>query len=108
QLPTDQRLFCTTTAMMHYAKAVAHASTGDICAADKEADLFRAAVDRVPPTRYLFNNSCLDILSVAAAMMEGEIAYRKGQLDEAFAHLRRSVELDDGLPYDEPWGWMQP
>ena len=26
----------------------------------------------------------------------------------AFAHLRRSVELDDALPYDEPWGWMQP
>ena len=22
--------------------------------------------------------------------------------------LRRAVELDDGLPYDEPWGWMQP
>jgi tetratricopeptide (TPR) repeat protein len=107
-LPTDRSLFCTTTAMMHYAKAVAHASSGDIRAADKEADLFRAAVDRVPPTRYLFNNTCLDILSVAAAMMEGEIAYRKGQLDEAFAHLRRSVELDDGLPYDEPWGWMQP
>ncbi|HUG16096.1 MAG TPA: hypothetical protein VMM78_13890, partial [Thermomicrobiales bacterium] len=21
---------------------------------------------------------------------------------------RRSIELDDGLPYDEPWGWMQP
>ena len=26
----------------------------------------------------------------------------------AFAALRRSVELDDALPYDEPWGWMQP
>ena len=26
----------------------------------------------------------------------------------AFASLRRAVALDDGLPYDEPWGWMQP
>ena len=26
----------------------------------------------------------------------------------AFAHLRQSVALDDNLPYDEPWGWMQP
>jgi serine/threonine protein kinase len=24
------------------------------------------------------------------------------------AALDRAVELDDGLPYDEPWGWMQP
>jgi tetratricopeptide (TPR) repeat protein len=107
-LPRDQALFCTTTAMMHYAKAVAHAATGYVSVAEKEARLFRAAVGRVPPTRYLFNNTCLDILAVAAAMMDGEIAYRKGHLEEAFAHLRRSVELDDGLPYDEPWGWMQP
>jgi tetratricopeptide (TPR) repeat protein len=107
-LPRDQALFCATTAMTHYAKAVAQAATGNLAAAEKEAGLFRAAVGRVPPTRYLFNNTCLDILAVAAAMMEGEIAYRKGRFDEAFAQLRRSVALDDGLPYDEPWGWMQP
>jgi tetratricopeptide (TPR) repeat protein len=41
-------------------------------------------------------------------MMRGEIAYRKGSHDVAFAHLKKSVELDDNLPYDEPWGWMQP
>ncbi|MCZ9340563.1 hypothetical protein NGM37_22665, partial [Streptomyces sp. TRM76130] len=34
--------------------------------------------------------------------------YRKGDHEAAFAALRRAVELDDGLPYDEPWGWMQP
>ena len=62
----------------------------------------------VPDTRYLFNNTCLDILAVAAEMLDGEIAYRSGDFDEAFAHLRRAVELDDNLPYDEPWGWMQP
>lgn len=41
-------------------------------------------------------------------MLDGEIAYRDGRFDEAFAHLRRAVTLDDTLPYDEPWGWMQP
>src|SRR5262245_39527730 len=93
---------------MHYAKALGHAHNGKMTTGVKEADLVREAVGRVPPTRYLFNTTCLDILSVAAAMMEGEIAYRKGRFDDAFAHLKRSVELDDGLPYDEPWGWMQP
>ena len=34
----------------------------------------------------------------------GEIEYRRGNYEVAFAHLRRSVELDDALPYDEPWG----
>jgi tetratricopeptide (TPR) repeat protein len=56
----------------------------------------------------VFNNTCLDILAVAAEMMRGEIEYRKGRFDSAFAHLRKSVELDDNLPYDEPWAWMQP
>ena len=50
----------------------------------------------------------VDLLDVAEAMLDGELEYRKGNYDIAFAHLRRSVELSDGLPYDEPWGWMQP
>jgi hypothetical protein len=58
--------------------------------------------------RLLHNNRCVDLLGIAAEMLAGEIAYRKGAHDAAFAHLRRSVALDDALPYDEPWGWMQP
>jgi len=107
-LPKDRRLYCTTTAMMHYAKAVAHAASGNIAKAEDEAQRFEIARAAVPPTRYVFNNTCLDILAIAAEMMRGEIAYRKGRFDEAFAHLRKSVALDDGLPYDEPWAWMQP
>ncbi|HEY1425576.1 MAG TPA: hypothetical protein VGF50_02785, partial [Caulobacteraceae bacterium] len=37
-----------------------------------------------------------------------EIAYRRGEHDAAFAHLRAAIQLEDDLPYDEPWGWMQP
>src|SRR5262245_29591741 len=106
--PENQALYCVTTAMIHYAKAVALAASGDVPAAEAEAQRFAAAVAKVPPTRYLFNNTCLDILAIAAEMMEGEIAYRQGRFAEAFAHVRKSVELDDNLPYDEPWGWMQP
>ena len=107
-LPTDTNLFCVTAAMTHYAKAVACAATGNLAAAEVEARAFDAALAKVPPSRYVFNNTCLDILAVAAEMMKGEIAYRKGHFNNAFAHLRKSVELDDNLPYDEPWGWMQP
>ena len=107
-LPDNAQLYCVTTAMMHYAKAVAHAASGDVPAAEVEAGQFDAAVGRVPDSRYVFNNACLDILAVAREMMFGEIEYRKANYDSAFAHLRKSVELDDNLPYDEPWGWMQP
>jgi tetratricopeptide (TPR) repeat protein len=107
-LPADAALYATTVATIHYGRGVAHAATGQVAAARDERDAFTAAHAAVPESRYLFNNTSRDILAVAAAMLDGEIAYREGHFDEAFAHLRRAVELDDNLPYDEPWGWMQP
>jgi tetratricopeptide (TPR) repeat protein len=107
-LPADTELYCTTTATIHYGHGVAHAARGRLAQAAAEREAFTAAYARIPESRYLFNNTSRDILAVAAAMLDGEIAYREGNFDEAFGHLRRSIELDDALPYDEPWGWMQP
>ncbi|MFD5295135.1 tetratricopeptide repeat protein [Streptomyces mutabilis] len=107
-LPADPRLYCVTTAMIHYARGVALSATGRVDEAEDERLLFREAVARVPGTRTLFNNTCADILAIASAMLDGELEYRRGDHAAAFATLERSVELDDNLPYDEPWGWMQP
>jgi tetratricopeptide (TPR) repeat protein len=108
KIPQDRELYCVTTAMMHYAKGIALAATEKVEEADKERDNFHHALKRVLPSRTLFNNKCVDILVVAAAMLDGEIEYRRRNFDAAFAHLLRSIALDDALPYDEPWGWMQP
>ena len=107
-LPADPDLFCVTTAMLHYARGVACAATGRVRSAEAEQARLAQAVARVPPTRYIFNNKCTDILAIAIEMLNGELEYRKGNVEEAFTHLRRAVILDDTLPYDEPWGWMQP
>ncbi|WP_170418574.1 tetratricopeptide repeat protein [Ruegeria arenilitoris] len=107
-LPPDPDLYLTVTATTHYARAIAHAATGDVAEAEAEEQLFLSAKDRVPETRLLHNNRVIDLLEIAREMLRGEIEYRKGNFDTAFDHLRRSVELDDNLPYDEPWGWMQP
>ena len=106
--PADPELYCVTTAMTHYAQGVAYAATGQVGEAAGQRRLFAAAAGRVPESRTVFNNTCQDILAVAGAMLDGELEYRRGNYDEAFAFLRHAVELDDGLPYDEPWGWMQP
>jgi tetratricopeptide (TPR) repeat protein len=107
-LPEDRELYCSNVAMMHYAKAVAHSALGNVAEAEAEKALFVAAKARVPDSRLIHNNTVLALLEVAEAMLNGELEYRKGNHDIAFAHLRRSVELSDALPYDEPWGWMQP
>jgi tetratricopeptide (TPR) repeat protein len=41
-------------------------------------------------------------------LLDGELAYHQGRYDEAYAHLRQAVELDDSLSYTEPWAWMHP
>jgi tetratricopeptide (TPR) repeat protein len=107
-LPEDRELYAMTTALMHYARTVALANLGEIGAAEAERDAFLAAQAVVPESRMLFNNTCRDILKIAEQMMLGELAYHQGSHDTAFEHLHRAVQLDDNLPYDEPWGWMQP
>ncbi|KAJ5121696.1 hypothetical protein N7526_008633 [Penicillium atrosanguineum] len=107
-LPHDRELFAATTATTHYAKGIAFAATGDIASARKEQELFLEAWAVVPETRRAYNGKIVDVLKVAAAMLEGEIEYRCRSYDRAFELLRDAIDLEDRLPYSEPWSWMQP
>lgn len=117
---SDRDLYCVTTALTYYGRGLAYAATGRVADAKREREDFREAVKRVPESRTLFNNTCADILAVASAMLDGELRYREGQSlgwgseegkkaeEEAFEHLREAVQRSRALPYDEPWGFMQP
>lgn len=107
-LPEDPELYLATTALLLYAKCLAYAATGDVAEAERHRDLFQEARVKVPDTRRVHNNTVVDLLEVADAMIDGELEYRRGNFDEAFGHLRHAVHLEDNLLYDEPWGWMQP
>lgn len=61
-----------------------------------------------PASRMMFNNTCQDVLASAEQMMLGELAYKLGQIEGGIDHLHQPIALDDGLLYDEPWGWTQP
>lgn len=108
ELPSNSNLYSVTTAMTHYSQGIAFAATNRLKEAKTSRENFRSARKSVPTSRTIFNNTCTDILAIAAAMLDGEIAYRDGHYKPAFASLREAVHLDDNLPYDEPWGWMQP
>ena len=107
-MPENQELYSATSAMMRYAKSVAYSAMGNVEEAEKEKSLFLEAKTKVPESRRVHNNRVYDLLDIAKQMLDGELEYRRGNFDAAFAHLRKAVELDDALPYDEPWGWMQP
>lgn len=95
-------------AIWRYTRTLAYASTHRVEEAEAEQDAFEEAVEKVPETSFLFQNPSVNILGVAESMIAGEVAYRRGEFDEAFEHLREAVRRDDALNYDEPWGWMQP
>lgn len=95
-------------AMWHYARGVSLAALGRVDEAVAERGAFTAAVQDVPEGWLVANNPTHDVLAIGAAFLEGEVAFRRGDHDVAFAALRRAVALDEALRYDEPWGWMMP
>lgn len=64
--------------MIHYARTVTFANTGDIAATETEPANLGAAHQAVPESRMLLNKTCQDILKVTEAMIFGEIDYKKG------------------------------
>eukprot|EP00041_Stephanoeca_diplocostata_P020338 m.453249 g.453249 ORF g.453249 m.453249 type:complete len:333 (+) comp21549_c0_seq3:1973-2971(+) len=96
------------TATAHYARALAQAIKGNITAAEHEQQCFAQSYDRVPASFMLHTVPSRSSLAVAEAMLSGELNYARGNYSTAFDDLRRGVLLEEALPYDEPWGWMQP
>ncbi|MGD9548515.1 MAG: tetratricopeptide repeat protein [Candidatus Krumholzibacteriia bacterium] len=104
--PPEWRL--VTRAVHHYARGIALSVLGRTAEARAEAAKFESAAALVPEDWWVFNNRVHDVLPIARAMLEGETAYREGRLDEAWAALRKGIEAEDRLIYDEPPAWMLP
>ena len=122
----DKDVFPATIATQHYARGVAYASKGMVPEAEAEQVLFNEALKNPALAgRVLHNNLMYQdpsegpcILLVNAAVLDGEIEYRRQYLAKergeasdftaAFDHIRRGVDLSLNLAYNEPWGQMQP
>jgi tetratricopeptide (TPR) repeat protein len=95
-------------AMHAYGQGVAHSALGQIAEAEAAQRAFDAARARIPQEMIFLSNPVHEMLSVGEAMLAGELEYRKGNHDVAFAALREAVARDDALNYTEPWAWMHP
>ena len=104
----DKNIFPVWYAWDCYAKALALSALGKISEAEVAAVRYKTAVSHIPSSRYLHNVKSSRMFAIASEVLAGELDYRRGHVDSAFAHLRVGVELDDALPYDEPWGWTVP
>ncbi|HOX26162.1 MAG TPA: tetratricopeptide repeat protein [Candidatus Krumholzibacteria bacterium] len=97
-----------TRAMWHYGRTMALSSLGRTEEGAREFAALEAAAAAVPESRTIGNNPTSEVLEIGRKLAEGELEYRRGEYERAFALLREAVRLDETLRYDEPWGWMQP
>ena len=103
----DASLYVSHTLFLHFAKGVAHAASGeldDARAAAARLAAARAALKR--GDRLHHNVDLVEMAAIADSVLAGEVAYRGGDHDGAFAALEGAVALFDALPYDEPHGWL--
>jgi len=96
-------------AMRHYARAVAYAQQRDRPGFDAElaaiarlraSDAFAGMVEQGVPAP--------DLLSLAEAVARGRFATAARRYDEAAAFYRQAIEIERGLPYQEPAYWSYP
>lgn len=101
-------MYCVANKMRYYGKGIVYAVTCQVEKADKQRELFKRAATLVPRSRVDFPNRIINILPVAAAMLDGEIEYRRGNYGTAFNELHDAISLEDAIPFAEPWGWLLP
>jgi len=91
------------TAMAYYARGVAYAAKGDFANA-------RTALDSVVAihTATVADNEFKSPISIAMHALLGEVATRKGGLNEGIVHFREAIKIEDTGLYFEPPKWYYP
>ena len=107
-LPEPREELPITRAMWRFARAAALAAKGNTAAARDEQRRFRRSVAAVPPGAMMAINPAEKVLRIADNMLEGEILFREGGVDESVERLRAAIEIEDTLAYMEPPDWAQP
>ncbi|MBA3255086.1 MAG: tetratricopeptide repeat protein [Pyrinomonadaceae bacterium] len=97
-----------TTAFWHFARGTAFAGMNKPADADSELKAFQSVVKTIPADAGLGNSSAHDVLKVAEQMLAGKIAMARGDKQTALALLRKAVEAEDSVSYNEPADWDLP
>jgi len=96
-------------AFWHYARAMALAGQGKVEDAQAEHKQFESRRQDIPAaSQYLLNNTAADLLALAAATLDAQLAWASGDPERSIREWRRAVELESKLQYDEPPAWFYP
>ena len=106
--PQDNRPYML--GVWHYAKGMAFIASNDLGGAEKELAVLKEL-------RYNKNieelsiwgiNSAGTLVKIACEVLSGELAAKKKDYPLAIKHLKKAVEIEESLRYDEPPTWFYP
>lgn len=97
-----------TRAMWRWARGMAYAGTGKTAEAETELQTLLAATEALPADADYGQNNARAVLKIAEHFLRARLASAKGDRKGAIESLRRAVESEDALLYDEPPGWYHP
>ena len=105
--PEPERSRVLSHAFWRYARAMALAGQGKVRDATAEQRRFERERAAVPAElQYLINNKAGDLLALAAATLDAQLAAARGEQPAAIDAWRRAVTLEAALAYDEPPAWF--
>jgi len=108
-LPAPAAELRYATGVRHYVRGLAQAATGRVEPAREELrGLTAVAAEPALATVFASGSSGVQLLGIAAKVLEGRIAGSAGDWSAAVAPLRQAVEMQDALPYTEPPPWYFP
>lgn len=106
--PEPAKEFVYSRGIWHYARGLAFIAKGQPDGADQALSEVRLLSVELPEAQMVGLNPASKLLQIAGYVLGGELAAHRGRTEEAVTQLRKAIELEDGLTYEEPPGWHAP
>jgi len=108
-LPAPSEKLPYVRGVWHYARGLAQSAKGQAAAAQTELAALTAVRDATPADRTLAGFfKTREMLTLAAEVLAGEMAARRGDTGGAITHLAEAVRIQDGHWFTEPPPWYYP
>ena len=97
-----------TNLLWHFAQGMALAETGEIQKAKEQQKIFLEGKEKVPPEAIYGYNKAQTILEIAENVLLGKIAEMQKEFPASLDYLKKAVEIQDTMNYNEPPDWFFP
>jgi tetratricopeptide (TPR) repeat protein len=108
KLPQPDAKMLAVNAVWHFARGMAQAAKGNRAEAERELKMLSDGAKVVPTEAAFGLNSASNILKIAEQVLSARLFVLQRDYKAAIESLKKGVEIEDALAYDEPPAWFLP